>query len=785
VSVGAERRRLRLTCRGVVQGVGFRPSVHRLATSLRLGGWVRNGPEGVVIEVEGDGASVGAFADRLPASLPPLARIDEMLSEVLAPIGERAFAVLASQEGMRRRALVPPDTALCRDCRREMEDSRDRRFHYPFTTCTNCGPRFSLVRALPYDRERTSMGCFPLCPDCQREYTDPADRRFHAEPVCCPACGPRLIALRPGEATAGAPVGGRALEAAREALARGEIVAVKGLGGFQLACRVDAEGVLGRLRRLKHRPSKPFALMARDLSVARRLVELEEDDEALMASSRAPVVLARRRADAPVAVGVAPGLEDLGVLLPTTPLHVELLRDAPYEALVMTSGNASDEPICRGNREAAERLGEIADLLLLHDRDVLRRVDDSVVRTGPDGWAMVRRARGWVPEPLPLPCAVEAPILALGGYLQVTACLGVGAEAFPSQHVGDLDTGPARGFLDEVVEGLEDFLQARARVIVVDPHPDYPSTWLGERLARERGGRLLSVQHHLAHIAAVLAERGAFPSGGESALGLALDGTGWGPDGTAWGGEWLRISADLSWRRLASLQPLPLVGGEAAVRQPWRVAAAALVLEGETALLRRLPLYAAVGGERVETVARLASSSPWPHASGAGRLFEAAGALLGLAVENGYEGEAAARCESCAGAAVSVPEPWPEVALRDAAGLPQLPGAALLAAAARRVAKGEPAESVAAGFHVTFCHLACELTVRVLPGGVRRVAVGGGCLVNRWLRYGLGEGLRRAGLEPLMPHLLPPGDGGLSYGQAVVGAVAERLRVQPGLEGGE
>ncbi|MFH1177762.1 MAG: carbamoyltransferase HypF, partial [Acidobacteriota bacterium] len=607
------RARARLTCRGVVQGVGFRPAVHRLANGLHLAGWVCNGPDGVVIEIEGAPVAVDSFVERLPRTLPPLARLDGLGVEAVEPQGEAEFAIRESVGGPRERAQVPPDTALCAACRADLEDPGNRRFHYPFTTCTDCGPRFSLVHALPYDRERTSMSCFPLCPTCAREYTDPADRRFHAEPVCCPACGPRLWVVgpgsglrAPGSGTLGrelaASEGSEALRRVREALERGAIVAVKALGGFQLACRADDESAVARLRERKRRPAKPFAVMARDLLTARQLVRLTAEDERLLGSPQAPVLLAPRTDDAGVAASIAPGLADLGVMLPTTPLHVELFRGAAYGALVMTSGNASDEPICRGNREALERLGGIADLFLLHDRDVVRRVDDSVLRSSPEGPIMLRRARGSVPAALALPLPAGEPVLALGGFLQATACLAAGEHAFLSQHVGDLDSEPARAFLREVVGGLEEFLQTRPRLIIVDAHPDYPSTWLGEQLAAERRGSALGVQHHLAHAAATLAEHGRFPSAGETVAAITLDGTGWGPDGMAWGGEWLLLDGNLAWRRAAHLEPLPLVGGEAAVREPWRVLAAALALAGEDELLARLPLAALVAPERLALV---------------------------------------------------------------------------------------------------------------------------------------------------------------------------------------
>jgi hydrogenase maturation protein HypF len=739
--------------------------VHRLATSIGLAGTVINDPEGATIEVEGPRDLVERFVDQLDGALPPLARVDGRDLEPLEPTGDTTFEVRQSSHGARAGALIPADAALCVDCRRDMEDPNDRRHCYAFTTCTNCGPRFSLVHHLPYDRERTAMACFPLCEDCQREYDDPGDRRFHAEPVCCPDCGPRLwLQDAGGSVLAEGPA---ALAEAQAALLGGAIVAIKALGGFQLACRADLEHVVVRLRERKRRPSKPFAIMARDLGAAGELVHLTGDDRTLLSSPRSPIVLAPKRFDSSVAASVAPGLDDLGVLVPTTPLHVELFREPAMPPLVMTSANASEEPICRGNREAVDRLSGFADLFLMHDRDVVRRVDDSVVRSGPMGPIMLRRARGWVPDPVLLPDDSPQPVLAVGGHLQVTACLASQRQAFPSQHVGDLDSEPARAFLREVIDGLEDFLECRATCIVADLHPDYPSTWLARELAAARDARLIHVQHHLAHAAAVLAEHGRFPDRDESVLAVSLDGTGWGSDGTSWGGEWLSLDGNLQWSRRAHLQLLPLVGGERAVREPWRVAAAALSLAGAEHLLERLPLAASVDSQSLHQVATLAGGGPWPAASGAGRLFEAAGALLGLAVSNTWEGEAAARLEAAATRGCDA-RAWPEVHVSDA---PVLPSTQLLAAAAHRIAAGESIEQVAAGVHATFCSLAVEL-VRRVAGERRVVAIGGGCLVNRLLVARLDHGLREAGFEPLFARRLPPGDGGLSYGQAVLASVA-------------
>jgi hydrogenase maturation protein HypF len=557
---------------------------------------------------------------------------------------------------------------------------------------------------------------------------------------------------------------------------------VKGLGGFQLACRADSDAAVTRLRERKRRPTKPFAVMARDLSAARRLVRLDDGEVAMLLSPRSPVLLAPRREKAPVADGVAPGLDDVGIMLPTTPLHVELFRGAAFEALVMTSGNVSEEPICRTNLEALERLAGIADLFLLHDREVVRRVDDSVMRTTPRGPIVVRRARGFVPEPLPLPEPSERATLAMGGHLQVTACLAAGTEAFCSQHVGDLDGEPARAFLSEVALGLEEFLEAQAEVIAVDLHPDYASVWLGKALADERGACLVAVQHHLAHAAATLAEHGAFPAAGEVAAALVLDGTGWGEDGVAWGGELLLVHGDLRWRRLAHFTPIPLVGGERAVREPWRVLAAALAREGCAELLPRLPLAALVSRDSLATAARLAASPHWPLATGAGRVFEAAGALLGLTATNRWEGEAAALVESLASLAAPA-EPWPEVSLDVSGAAPLVPGPALLAAAAQRLLAGTERATVAAGFHATLARLAVAAVKAGIPEGVRTVALGGGCLVNRLLIDELVAGLEAAGFEPLLPRSVPPGDGGLSYGQAVIAALSLARASEPHLEG--
>ncbi|MEJ2190355.1 MAG: Sua5/YciO/YrdC/YwlC family protein [Acidobacteriota bacterium] len=435
------------------------------------------------------------------------------------------------------------------------------------------------------------------------------------EPIACPSCGPRLWLVDAGGETVAE--GYAAIEGARREILAGAVVAVKGLGGFQLACRADSEEAVARLRRRKRRPGKPFAVMVRDLEALRTLVDADQETESLLSSPRSPIALAPRRRPSAVAEAVAPGLEDIGVMLPTTPLHVELLRDPTLPPLVMTSGNLSEEPLCRSNRAAVAGLRDIADVFLLHDRDVVRRIDDSVVRSSVRGPMMVRRARGWVPEPLALPVETPAVIVAVGGHLQVTACVAHGDQAFLSQHIGDLDNTAARQFHQEVIEGLLQFLQVEPELVACDAHPDYPSSWLAQQLAERSEAELVPVQHHLAHAAAVMAEYGRFPEAGERHFGVSLDGTGWGPDGTAWGGEWIELGGDLSWSRLAHLERLPLVGGEAAVREPWRVAVAALVRAGREELLAATPMGTAIEPDRLRQMVRLAGDGTWPLASGA------------------------------------------------------------------------------------------------------------------------------------------------------------------------
>ncbi len=606
-----ERRRFRVG--GVVQGVGFRPFVFGLAQSHGLAGFVLNDGTGVVIEAEGAAVALDAFAAALRTDAPALARVDAVEAEPLPPAGTRTFTIAAST-ATGRTALIPPDTATCDDCLRELFDPADRRHRYPFINCTQCGPRFTIVRSVPYDRPNTTMAGFPLCADCRSEYEDPADRRFHAEPVCCAVCGPQLTLP---------------LEQAVDLLHAGAIVAVKGLGGWHLACDAASAAAVARLRARKHREDKPFALMTTDPEALAHVGAAEAE---LLGSRRRPIVLVRRREGAPVAPAVAPGSPWLGVLLPYTPLHHLLLADFGG-ALVMTSGNRSDEPIAFDDEEARVRLGGIADAFLGHDRPIHRRCEDSIVRSS----FPIRRSRGFAPEAVPLPVRAKRPILAVGAELKSTFCVARGHEAFLSPHLGDLDTELAYSAFRTDIDLYLSMLGTAVGTVAHDLHPEYLST----KWALEQDGELVGVQHHHAHAVACLAEHGETGP----ALALVFDGTGFGTDGTLWGGELLRC--DLTgFERLAHLQPVPLPGGEAAIREPWRVAASYLELAGRPVPFERWALVR----ESLHVNA--------PLSSGMGRLFDAAAALLGLRETVTYEGQAAIELELLAAETAAEPYPW-------------------------------------------------------------------------------------------------------------------------------
>jgi hydrogenase maturation protein HypF len=703
--------RLAVTVRGTVQGVGFRPFVFRLAGRHALAGWVRNASGPVEIEVEGDPAGLVRFLRQLAAEAPPLARIDDLRVAAVPVRGERGFRIEESRRLAGDFQAIAPDSATCDDCLRELLDPSDRRFRYPFVNCTGCGPRFTIIEALPYDRAATTMRGFRMCDACRREYEDPRDRRFHAQPIACRDCGPRLSPP---------------LEAAVDALRAGLVVAVKGLGGYQLACDARDEAAVARLRLRKRRPAKPFAVMLDDPAP---YCEASAEELELLRGPARPIVLLRSGGG--LAPSVAPGLRELGVMLPSTPLHHLLLHDFAGP-LVMTSGNLSEEPICRDDAEARDRLAGVADVFLGHDRPIAARYDDSVVRWAAGAPRVVRRARGLAPAPLPLPPG--PPVVATGAHLKAAFTVARDGRAFPGPHVGDLDDLLT-------VRSFAEGLAAYRRLFAVDPvrvacdlHPDYASTRAAEAL-----GEPVRVQHHHAHVASVMAEHGL-----EGRLcGVALDGVGLGPDGTAWGGEVLVCDARC-YERVAHLAPVALPGGDRCAREGWRMAAAYGLAEPPEG----------VDPGRYELVRRLAASGRAPVTTSAGRLFDAVASMLGVCQVSTYEGEAAARLEAAAGPG---PVPPIEVELEESRRL-------FDELAARRRA-GEPAAHLAAVFHASLAGgvvRACRRT------GLRRVALSGGCFQNRLLLEACFDGLRAAGLEPYANERVPANDGGISLGQALV-----------------
>ncbi|HWB70754.1 MAG TPA: carbamoyltransferase HypF, partial [Egibacteraceae bacterium] len=624
--------RTRIRVEGIVQGVGFRPFVHLLATRLGLGGLVGNDARGVFIEVEGDQPTIDRFLVALRAEAPPLAVVEHVAAEAVPARGERGFTIVDSETGGQRQVLISPDTATCADCLRELFDPTDRRYRYPFVNCTNCGPRFTIIRDVPYDRPQTTMAGFPLCRDCAREYHDPTDRRFHAQPVCCPACGPTLrLTDAGGSDRPGDPIGVTA-----DLLRAGRVLAIKGLGGYHLAADAECQPAVLALRSRKHREDKPFAVMVADAAQARRLCAVDVTEERLLTSARRPIVLLRRRPEAAVAEALAPGNRFLGLMLPYTPLH-HLLAAELGGPFVLTSGNVSDEPIAYRDADAFERLSGIADCFLTHDRPIHVRADDSVTRSWGGGEMVLRRSRGYVPQPVLVASAFPRPVLACGAELKNTFCLAKGRHAFVSHHIGDLENYET---LRSFVEGIEHFgrlFDVSPRVVAHDLHPEYLSTKYALDLD---GVDLVGVQHHHAHVASCLADNAeAGP-----VLGVAFDGLGYGPDATLWGGEFLR--ADLvGFDRLAHLETVPMPGGAAAIKQPWRMAAAWLDLAYQGDVPADLDVVHRNEGRWGDVVAVARSGVNAPLTSSAGRLFDAVAAIVGVRDSINYEGQAAVELE--------------------------------------------------------------------------------------------------------------------------------------------
>ena len=771
-------RRVQLEIQGLVQGVGFRPFVYRIARELGLSGKVSNTSLGVELEAEGTPAAVEALLHALRHQLPPLARVDLLRVRELDPTGDTDFTIVQSRSRAGGAALISPDVATCSACMGEVQDPQDRRHRYPFTNCTDCGPRFTIVTSVPYDRPLTTMRDFPLCPDCQAEYEDPLDRRFHAEPNACPVCGPRVSLLAPDGSVLDTP---DPIAEAQRRLRDGQVVAVKGLGGYHLAVRADNDAAVAMLRQRKNRPDKPLAVMARDLATARRFCVISPSEARELESARRPILLLQRRIDGVenLAEGLAPGHHCLGVMLPTTPLHHMLVEPEDLGVLVMTSGNRSGGPMVSDDAEALRVLEPLVDALLVHDRAIANRCDDSVGFVEGERTVLIRRSRGWVPLPVELPEVMPC-TLALGAMLNNVFTLTEGRRAFLSQHVGDTDDQDTLDFLEEAVAGLERWLEVEPAVIAHDLHPDMFTTHLARRLvakAKQAGRpepRLVAVQHHHAHLAAAMAAAGRT----EPTTGLVLDGTGYGPDRSIWGGEILVGDAG-SVRRLGHMRPLPLPGGEAAVKRPLRIAVAWLHALVPDAIELDLKLWRQAEPGEAEVVRQMVDQGfNSPMTSSIGRLFDAVSALLGLVTDASFEGQAAMVLEQRAllgrpgraklrvdvlhehGRLIIDPRPL----LRGLAGCMTL---------------NLPTPDLALAFHQALADALVLCAVRVRDaGGPHHVALCGGVFHNRILTRACSEGLRAAGLEPLLPGTHPVGDGGLSLGQVLVaGAV---LRGEPG-----
>jgi len=754
---------------GVVQGVGFRPFVHGLAERLSLRGFVKNRMGGVLIEVEGDESALGRFVDELVARPPPLARIDELRFEAVPSLGDRGFRIEASEHGSPRSTPVARDTATCADCLREVLDPGDRRHMHAFANCTSCGPRWTIVLAAPYDRERTTMSGFEMCGACRHEYDDARDRRFHAQPIACPACGPRLSLLdaRGARVISPDPVAGFA-----RSLLAGEIGALKGLGGYHLSCDATDEGAVSELRRRKARDEKPFAIMVADVAAAETLCRVSAREREALESAEAPIVLLRRRERGTVAASVAPGSARLGVMLPYTPLHHLLMRELDRVPLVMTSANRSDEPIAFEDRDALTRLSGVADVFLVHDRPIHVRCEDSVVQVTHGAPMLLRRSRGYVPDSLDLPSGLERATLASGGHLKATFALGLGRRAYVSHHLGDLHELEAYRSYVAGVAHYERLFRIEPRRIVHDLHPDYASSrYARERAARE-GLELVAVQHHHAHVASCIAENGV----AGPVIGVAFDGAGYGTDGAIWGGEFL-VGDCHAVRRAAHFAYVALPGGERAVREPWRMALAHLLAAGCD--VGGLPLAARIGREPRRVVEQMIDRSLGsPPTSSVGRLFDAIASLVGVCDRATFEAQGAMRLEALAresDAGACVPGeayPFDLAAEGDRLVVDVRP---LLLEAARDVREGKGASTVSVRFHAALVEIIASVCARLREReGVGTVALTGGCFVNEVLLRGATDRLTAAGFRVYKQGRVPPNDGGLSLGQLAVCCARDR-----------
>jgi hydrogenase maturation protein HypF len=763
---------------GVVQGVGYRPFVYGLARRLGITGWVHNASDGVWCLAEGSPESLDAFERAIADEAPPMAVVTSVVAEEVEIEGHEAFSIVASRAEEGAMTLVSPDIATCEACRAELWSPTDRRHRYPFINCTNCGPRFTIIENVPYDRPLTTMRDFPMCPECAAEYADPADRRFHAQPDACFVCGPRVYlngnsasddwrwspeveaAFRPHRDRAAERARSDAiLDAAAAEILDGHVLAVKGLGGFQLACDATNEAAVARLRERKRRWGKPLAVMVRSLDEARALCEVSDDEAALLASPAAPIVLLRMHPTGDLAPSIAPGLRECGVMLAYTPLH-HLLLEATGCPFVMTSGNLSEEPIATGNAEALERLSTIADAFLMHDRDICARYDDSVTRVGPTGVEFIRRARGYAPFPLTLPFTSDADIVALGPEQKNTVTLVRGSHAFVSQHIGDMENAETFAAFEHTIEAFSALFRVEPKIVAYDLHPEYLST----KHAPSLGLPMVGVQHHHAHIVSVMAEHGERGP----VIGVALDGTGYGPDGTIWGGEVL-VTTWESFERIGHLAYLPMPGGAAAIRRPARMALGALAASGLLEQPGAAPLRERLAdGEEATLLRMIERGINTPLTSSAGRLFDAVAALAGVRDDARYEGQAAIELEALADEAET--GTYAFVITESAPDRPfVVDSRPVLASLLDDIALGAPAPVISARFHRAVARAIVDGCVRASAAtGIQTVALAGGVFMNRLVLGGALTGLAEAGLRPITHLRLPANDGGVSFGQAVV-----------------
>jgi hydrogenase maturation protein HypF len=749
---------------GIVQGVGFRPFVYRLAHECNLTGFIANTSAGVTIEVQGDAVFLDRFLERLPSELPPLAKITSFLPRDAEPQSEATFRILSSRLDTPAKALISPDVAVCDDCLREMMNPRDRRFRYAFINCTNCGPRFTIVRDIPYDRARTSMSAFQMCTACQAEYDDPTNRRFHAQPNACWDCGPQLLFC----SSEGVPLD--VAEPLRETvrlLEQDRIVAIKSLGGFHLACNARSESAVQLLRGRKRRVEKPFAVMLRRVEDADRFCVLDDAARKLLLSIERPIVLLPRKPASGLAESIAPRNHFLGIFLPYAPLHHLLFAGAKFDALIMTSANLSEEPIAIDNAEAFRRLHGIADAYLVHNRDILRRCDDSVVRIAAGQSQMLRRSRGFVPVPVPLEHETQ-PVLAVGGELKNTICILRGSEAFLSQHIGDLENLESYGFFGEAVQHFQRILEVHPGVIAYDLHPDYFSTKWAVAL---EGVQSIGVQHHHAHIASCMAENHL----DGKVIGIALDGTGYGTDGAVWGGEVL-LADYKEFERAAHFEYVPLPGGAAAIHEPWRVALSYLVKHYVKDLNSLdLPFLRGIDERRRNVIQQMIDRQIHsPRTSSCGRLFDAVAALTGIRSTVNYEAQAAIELEMAAHDSTD-DGAYPFELIPDGTHW-QISTFSLFQALLHDLRSQQPVADISRRFHAGLAALFIELAEKIRePSKLNRVCLSGGCFHNVLLFRLLLDGLRAKSFEVYFHSEVPPGDGGISLGQALIAA----HRLQP------